>query len=577
MSKKIIETNDKRYLAPALSFWKEYPGKQSESIILQKVHGYDTDLKRICLEVLSNQATNRSIPFLLSCLGVKEHEDDVLRALVKFKMSTIIVLIRDDNNKAVCDKLIPILAYRKSQKYASVLMEQLRRDVPAIKKASILALGRLNTRQAVPALLELFKQADIIYLDELIRALADFKEASIVPRLPEMFMQYPALRITILKALMRMGAKKEIMELYEAMIGTGFDRADTTDKLQYNFAAYFAVKGEADIAVELIFHHLTSWYDNYAKETRIPGALQIQPATLFMDLLMANTSPKDDTSYEFERKTKKVREGFLKNDILDEPTRNSIFHVADIPEASRLIVDTIYLYDIPLAKELTLEVFSNKNKEIADIINDKLNRTGDVHQQMLLIGLIGAFKTHYGFIVQPFLRHHEDELTAITIQVLGHLNFEPALDKFITHLRSANKELAQIALNAINNLCASEGKKVDQLLLLIYDIEYLQILLTLPMYANVLKQLRFEELMSLAEHENARFRYLATLYLSILGHGKAFSRLNMLLEDSSPVDNVVSWYNHKTVGEGALFALDTIGTPSAKTLADNWRQRKADI
>jgi HEAT repeat protein len=575
--RRIIETNDQHYLPRALAFWEEYPDKQSESIILQKAPGYDLNLKAICLGVLFNQATNKSIPFLLSCLKEEKLTDDVMRALVKFKKSTIIALIRDDNNKAVCHKLIPALAYNQSQKYLDVLMEQLKRDVPAIRKASIIAIGQVGSRQPVPALLDLFHQGDSSNLEALIGTLAALQETSIIPSLPGLFTQYPGLQVSILTALIRLKAKKVILGLYQSLAATGFDPADTNDQLQYYFAAHFAVEGDADLVVELIFHRLSSWYDNYSKVPRVPGTLPIKPATLFTDMLKGKAGPGETSQYEYERKERAVRLKFLETGVLEDLSRNSIFQVADISNETRLILDTIYLYDIPLAEALTLEVFKNKKKEIADIINDQLNRTGDVHQKMLLIASIGVFKKYYVYMVSPFLRHQEDELTPITIQVLGYLKVASALDVFITHLHSSNKQLVQTALDAINMLCQSDRKVVDKLLLLIYKIDYLQILLTLPMYAEVLNQLTFEELMGMSEHENARFRYLATLYISILGHGKALNRLNALLEDNSPTGIDIAWYKHKTVGEGALYALDTIGTPSAKTLADNWRQRQAAI
>lgn len=251
--------------------------------------------------------------------------------------------------------------------------------------------------------------------------------------------------------------------------------------------------------------------------------------------------------------------------------RKEIYERLNISEDKGQILEIIRPFDSHLTQELAISFFKDPNRDMDQQLINKLLTAGfKQEQQLLLLGIIGLFKVRTAIpLLQSYLKKPDNKITYMAIEVLGYMRETGSAEQLIDNLSSHNDRLVKSSLNSLVKMDLS----IKELAKLIVDNRVLQTVLVGGDYSNISTQLTPKEYHVLSENDDPVVRYLAAVYSGRAGYGSMINRLSELLKDPTPVP-VPTKQDHKTISDGAAFALSWIGTPSAKACLDSWQNKR---
>ena len=554
--KKIITDNDPIYTEAALLFVYQYGVNRIEQSVLKISDRSETPVKLAILNILSGVATRRSLPFLLRWLHDPEPTVAEAAAKVLYKLNsmklfdTYINFLQNNRESPVYDIVIDLLADTRSHKAVPFLTGLLDSTDPRTQNAAIYSLSKLRDRQSIPALLNLFNHKNPANLEALIHALGSMEERSILPALPGLFDRYPALHTPILQTLIEFSAEEELEAIYHT-IESGKNKRD--GELEFFMADYFATCKKFERVARLI----------YPDDPEKAASLKEEFPQFYDSIDQGTEDLEPDKFLQLLHKTKGQMPHFH--------PRKEIYERLNISEDKGQILEIIRPFDSHLTQELAISFFKDPNRDMDQQLINKLLTAGfKQEQQLLLLGIIGLFKVRTAIpLLQSYLKKPDNKITYMAIEVLGYMRETGSAEQLIDNLSSHNDRLVKSSLNSLVKMDLS----IKELAKLIVDNRVLQTVLVGGDYSNISTQLTPKEYHVLSENDDPVVRYLAAVYSGRAGYGSMINRLSELLKDPTPVP-VPTKQDHKTISDGAAFALSWIGTPSAKACLDSWQNKR---
>jgi len=542
---------------------------------LREMFAYDL------LSEIVKKPTYKSVLFLLQCLKSKNQKqvdaaDEMLSRIASRKCANkFLLFIKENPGHPNINTLISFLTYQKNRKLVPLLQELLNSDQTETKKRAIIAIGQFKVKSAIPSLLTLLYKKEVNILGSVLLTLEHLEVNYDQDFLLDLYKRHNFLRLYILWLYIKQNNKSLIWEACK--ISTTEDEKD--ELLLLYFALYFASSSETDILINMLFvlpldlknNDRWTWGVGYDFDLLIQEPL--------LKKLLQTCSSLGTSSY---KKNNKLSISSIKhlqyrlapeNRNLSMNSRKKVYDMIEIEDENYALLETISFYSISLAKEFASYIFTHPNSNLRTTIAQKIANSTNKQEQILLITIGAAYNIRDIIpLLYTLLDQKEEEIICKILPALAFLQDISSFERVLEYFKSTNPSILKQTFLAIISMQKFEYREIHLSKFIFSNIS-LAVSLTNKKYLYLLEQLSTADMNTMRINTNPNYRYLAAIYMGIVGHGSSIDNLAELLNDETLI-NIVSKKKHQSVSHGALYALNLIGTPSAKEVIAEWKKNK---
>ncbi|MES2276016.1 MAG: HEAT repeat domain-containing protein [Bacteroidota bacterium] len=497
---------------------------------------------------------------------------DVLKIFIQFRLKRrkeyLLAFFKDERNAANFPHMIYIVNKHNPPGDLRMLTDLVKDGESVPRAAALNVLGKTRSKKSIGLLTEIFGAGEEVNLPLVIGALIENSAPVVMTDIVRIFEAYPDCRELMIAKLIKINAVRELIQLTEKVQQLENATAPLGMTL---LAAFNNVQGNRAVALQLFLR------PEILRASRgcFPGNYILNDLRPLREIVLKTeeelSSHFCSVSWCDDRKPYSM--------YYSKPFRRSVAFNLDIMQIDVEIwhqLDKIGGYDEEVLKWFIQQFLTGGSWQADEAVSrvfEGIKAVPEKEVQQIIAAICRLDEPAVAAVLQNFFDHADPALAAFAISCHSDLKKAkrlPAIYK--PYIEASSLLVVEAALTALWKL--DQDFKVPELLQRIRTEPGFRYLLTQGFLSRAVRQLSFEEIDELAREEDKEIRYFAVLSFGHAGYGRAIKWLQVQLNDHQPLKLPDNFSCHQTMSQAALFALQKIGSPSAKRAIEEWQNKK---